>query len=113
MGTFSAQAEKYVASIALKNRWKHTATGVGKRHTVNMTSVRNCVVSNMSHTTANPVKNTILYTVIARALSLYDSQQENKSYMLRTVVHQLIAESATHMKRLRSANVALSDQKQI
>lgn len=70
VGTFLAQAEKYVASMALKNRWKHTATGVGKRHTVNMTSVRNCVVSSMSHTTANPVKNTLLN---ARTLSLYDS----------------------------------------
>ena len=79
VGTFSAQAEKYVASMALKNRWKHTATGVGKRHTVNITSVRNCVVSSMSQTTANPVKNTIIfYTLKTRGLSVYDSQQEKQ-----------------------------------
>lgn len=98
--------------MALKNRWKHTATGVGKRHTVNMTSVRNCVVSSMSHTTANPVKNTIFCKVTAKALSLCDSQQEYRSCTLRPVEHQLIPESAAHMKRLRSANVACSDQTQ-
>jgi len=112
VGTFSAQAEKYVASMALKNRWKHTATGVGKRHTVNMTSVRNCVVSSMSHTTANPVNNTTPYTIIEKAMALYDSQQENKSRILRTAMNQLISESAMHMKRLGSANVACSDQRQ-
>lgn len=41
--------------MALKKIWKHTAIGVGTFQTVSMTSVRNWVVSSMSHTTARPV----------------------------------------------------------
>lgn len=69
-------------------------------------------MSSMSHTTANPVNNTTPYTIIEKAMSLYDSQQENKSRILRTAMNQLISESAMHMKRLGSANVACSDQRQ-
>lgn len=75
--------------MALKNRWKQTATGVGKRHTVSMTNVRNCVVSSISHTTANPATAHTSFEMQGDPLALYDSEQVHTECMPRIRVVQL------------------------